>query len=232
MRQPLQKMMVPVTDAAMRTRLDAIRDLVLSEVNVKELVVLDASESNLTKKIKPDFKKLGARMGKLMKSVANTVVGFTQAQIAELEANGSMKLTVEGQEVVLLRDDVEISAENVPGLSVASDGALTVALDITLNEALLQEGLARELVSRIQTLRKECGFEVTDRIDLHIQRNGNARFEEAVERHGGYIVSETLALTADRQLLTDTLEGVSGGVQELDLEEGLTCRISLSRAVR
>ncbi len=231
-RQPLQKMMVPVTDAAMRTRLDAIRDLVLSEVNVKELVVLDASESNLTKKIKPDFKKLGARMGKLMKSVANTVVGFTQAQIAELEANGSMKLTVEGQEVVLLRDDVEISAENVPGLSVASDGALTVALDITLNEALLQEGLARELVSRIQTLRKECGFEVTDRIDLHIQRNGNARFEEAVERHGGYIVSETLALTADRQLLTDTLEGVSGGVQELDLEEGLTCRISLSRAVR
>ncbi|MBK7085564.1 MAG: isoleucine--tRNA ligase [Flavobacteriales bacterium] len=210
-RQPLQKMMVPVTDAAMRTRLDAIRDLVLSEVNVKELVVLDASESNLTKKIKPDFKKLGARMGKLMKSVANTVVGFSQAQIAELEANGSMKLTVEGQEVVLLRDDVEISAENVPGLSVASDGALTVALDITLNEALLQEGLARELVSRIQTLRKECGFEVTDRIDLHIQRNGNARFEEAVERHGGYIVSETLALTADRQLLTDTLEGVSGG---------------------
>ncbi|MBP6389724.1 MAG: isoleucine--tRNA ligase [Flavobacteriales bacterium] len=231
-RQPLQKMMVPVTDAAMRTRLDAIRDLVLSEVNVKELVVLDASESNLTKKIKPDFKKLGARMGKLMKSVANTVVGFSQAQIAELEARGSMKLTVEGQEVVLLRDDVEISAENVPGLSVASDGALIVALDITLNEALLQEGLARELVSRIQTLRKESGFEVTDRIDLHIQRNGNARFEEAVERHGGYIVSETLALTADQQLLTDTLEGVSGGVQELDLEEGLTCRISLSRAVR
>jgi len=132
----------------------------------------------------------------------------------------------------LLRDDVEITAENVLGLSVASDGALTVALDITLNEVLIQEGIARELVSRIQTLRKERGFEVTDRILLHIQRNGNAQFEEAVERHSGYITAETLALTADQQLLKDTLEGVSGGVQELDLEEGLSCRIALSRVVR
>ena len=114
-RQPLQQMMVPVTDATMRTRLEAIRDLVLSEVNVKELVILDASESQLTKKIKPDFKKLGARMGKLMKSVAAAVNGFDQAQIAELETKGAMKLTVEGQEVEVLRDDVEISAETIPG---------------------------------------------------------------------------------------------------------------------
>ena len=228
-RQPLQKMMVPVTDATMRTRLEAIRDLVLSEVNVKELVILDASESKLTKKIKPDFKKLGARMGKLMKSVAAAVNGFDQAQIAELEANGSMRLTIEGQEVEVLRDDVEITAENVPGLSVASDGALTVAVDITMNEALIHEGIARELVSRIQTLRKESGFEVTDRIDLRIQRNGDASFESAVVAHAPHILAETLALTSADQLLVADLSGASGTVHHLELDERLSCALALAK---
>ncbi len=228
-RQPLQRMMVPVTDAAMRTRLDAIRDLVLSEVNVKELVILDASESKLTKKIKPIFPKLGARLGKLMKSVAAAVSGFSQAQIAELETTGSMKLTVEGTEVELLRDDVEITAETVPGLSVASDGALTVALDITMNEGLLHEGIARELVSRIQTLRKESGFEVTDRIDLRIQRNGDASFEQAVTAHAPHILAETLALTAEDQLLVADLSGVPGTVHQVELDERLTCALALAK---
>ncbi|HMU14952.1 MAG TPA: isoleucine--tRNA ligase [Flavobacteriales bacterium] len=228
-RQPLQKMMVPVTDAAMRTRLDAIRDLVLSEVNVKELVILDASESKLTKKIKPDFKKLGARMGKLMKSVANAVNAFDQAQIAELEAKGSMKLMVDGQEVELLREDVEITAENVPGLSVASDGALTVALDITLTDALIQEGIARELVSRIQTLRKESGLEVTDRIELRIQRNGDPAFERAVKAHAPHILAETLALTAVDQLMVADLSGAPGTVHQVELDERLTCALALAK---
>ncbi|MBL7940378.1 MAG: isoleucine--tRNA ligase [Flavobacteriales bacterium] len=229
-RQPLQKLLVPVTDNAMRARLDAIRDLVLSEVNVKELVVLDASESKLTKKIKPIFPKLGARMGKLMKSVAAAVTAFDQSQITELETNGRMKLMVEGQELELLRDDVEITAENVPGLSVASDGALTVALDITMNEALLQEGIARELVSRIQTLRKESGFEITDRIDLRIQRNGDARFEEAVKTHAPHILSETLALTPQDQLLVDLLPGGGEGSHEVELDEATRCALSLVRS--
>jgi isoleucyl-tRNA synthetase len=228
-RQPLQKILVPVTDTAMRTRLEAVRDLVLSEVNVKGLVILDASESKLTKRIKPDFKKLGARMGKLMKSVAAAVNAFSQAQIAELEANGSMKLDVEGQEVELLRDDVEITAENVPGLSVASDGPLTVALDITLNDALIQEGIARELVSRIQTLRKESGFEVTDRIDLRIARNGDPAFEKAVRVHAPHILAETLALTPEDQLLVSDLTGVSGKVHQVDLDDDLTCSLALER---
>lgn len=229
-RQPLQKMMVPVTDATMRTRLDAIRELVLSEVNVKELVILDASESKLTKKIKPIFPKLGARMGKLMKSVAAAVVAFDQAQIAELEAKGSMKLTVEGQEVEVLRDDVEISAETIPGLSVASDGPLTVALDITLSEELLQEGLARELVSRIQTLRKESGFEITDRIVLHIQRNGNAAFEQAVRTHAPHILAETLAVTPEDQVLVDVLPTVGTVSHEVELDEVTRCALSLVRS--
>ncbi|MCB9182578.1 MAG: isoleucine--tRNA ligase [Flavobacteriales bacterium] len=229
-RQPLQKMLVPVTDAAMRTRLDAIRDLVLSEVNVKELVILDASESKLTKKIKPDFKKLGARMGKLMKSVAAAVNAFSQAQIAELEANDAMKLSVEGQEVELLRDDVEITAENVPGLSVASDGPLTVALDITLNDELIQEGIARELVSRIQTLRKESGFEVTDRVQLHIHAGGDERVEKAVKSHAAYILAETLAETPEDQVLVSMLPAQGVGVHEVELDDTLRCALSLVRS--
>ncbi len=229
-RQPLQKMMVPVTDATMRTRLEAIRDLVLSEVNVKELVILDASESKLTKKIKPDFKKLGARMGKLMKSVAAAVNGFDQAQIAELEANGSMRLTIEGQEVEVLRDDVEISAETIPGLSVAADGPLTVALDITLNDALIQEGIARELVSRIQTLRKESGFEITDRVQLHILDNGDARFAQAIRTHAPYIVAETLAITPEDQVLVNVLPPTGPGIHEVELDEVSRCALSLVRS--
>lgn len=229
-RQPLQKMMVPVTDNIMRTRLDAIRDLVLSEVNVKELVILDASESKLTKKIKPDFKKLGARMGKLMKSVAAAVNAFDQAQIAELEANGSMQLSVEGQEVEVLRDDVEITAEAVPGLSVASDGALTVALDITLTEELISEGIARELVSRIQALRKESGFEVTDRVQLHIHAAGEQQVEQAVRRHAAYIVAETLALTPEDQLLVVQATNGDKGLHEVELDERTRCFLSLVKA--
>ena len=227
-RQPLQKMMVPVTDAIMRKRLEAIQELVLGEVNVKELVILDANESKLTKKIKPDFKKLGARMGKLMKTVAAAVNAFDQAQIAELEANGTMKLTLDGQEVELLREDVDITAEAIPGLSVASDGPITVALDITLTEPLIEEGLARELVSRIQTLRKETGLEVTDRINLHIQRNGNERFERAVQGHAKHILAETLALTPENELLVTDLPNISPGRHALELDESLSCAVYIT----
>ncbi|MFZ1688453.1 MAG: isoleucine--tRNA ligase, partial [Flavobacteriales bacterium] len=228
-RQPLQKMMVPVTDERMRQRLEAIRDLVLSEVNVKELVILDANESKLNKKIKPDFKKLGARMGKHMKSVAAAVNGLSQARIAELESNGRMTLGIEGGEVELLLDDVEITAENVPGLSVASDGPVTVALDITLNEALIQEGVARELVSRIQTLRKESGFAVTDRIDLRIQRNGDPAFEMAVATHATHIVAETLAITPADQLLVADLSGLEASTHNIALDERSACLLSLAK---
>lgn len=230
-RQPLQKMLVPVTDTAMRTRLEAIRDLVLNEVNVKELVILDASESKLTKKIKPIFPKLGARLGKLMKSVAAAVTAFDQSQIAALEAAGSIKLTVEGQEVELLRDDVEITAENVPGLSVASDGALTVALDITLTEDLISEGIARELVSRIQTLRKESGFEVTDRVQLHIHAGGDERVARAVRSHAAYILGETLSVTPEDQVLVSSLPAEGTGVHHVELEDALTVALSLLRSV-
>jgi isoleucyl-tRNA synthetase len=169
-------------------------------------------------------------MGKLMKSVAAAVNAFDQAQIAELEANGRMQLSVEGLEVELLRDDVEITAENVPGLSVASDGALTVALDITLTDALVQEGIARELVSRIQTLRKESGFEVTDRVQLHILDGGDARLAQAVRSHAAWILAETLAVTPEDQVLVHSLPAEGPGVHEVELDETLRAALSLVRS--
>ncbi len=231
-RQPLRKMMVPALDDAMRSDLEAIRDLVLSEVNVKELVMLDPSESKLTKKIKPDFKKLGARLGKRMKSAAAAINGFDQDRIAELEREGRITLDLDDGPLEILLEEVEISADYVPGLSVASEGGLTVALDITLDDELFQEGMARELVSRIQTLRKESGLEVTDRIELHIQRNGGGPFEQAVKAHAGHILAETLALTAENQLLVLELDPAFGTPVEVDLEGAGKCLLALAKAVK
>jgi isoleucyl-tRNA synthetase len=138
---------------------------------------------------------------------------------------------VEGHEVELLRDDVEITAENVPGLSVASDGALTVALDITLTDELISEGIARELVSRIQTLRKESGFEVTDRVQLHIHAGGDARVAQAVRSHAGWILAETLALTPEDQVLVASLPAEGAGIHEVELDEQLRVALSLVRSV-
>ncbi|MEX1132825.1 MAG: class I tRNA ligase family protein, partial [Flavobacteriales bacterium] len=233
-RQPLSRVLIPVSDtSAWRTfqeRVESVKGLILSECNLKNIEFINASESKLTKKIKPDFKKLGARMGKLMKSVAAAVNAFDQAQITELESAGRLAISVEGQEVEVLRDDVDISAENVPGLSVASDGGVTVALDITLTEELLQEGLARELVSRIQTLRKESGLEITDRVQLHIQRNGDARFDAAMQKHAGHIVAETLAITPEDQILVDALPRGDNGVHDVELDENTRCLLSLVKA--
>ncbi|MCB0786068.1 MAG: class I tRNA ligase family protein, partial [Flavobacteriales bacterium] len=158
-RQPLQKVLVPALDATMRERLLAVKELVLAEVNVKELELLDPDQTRLTKRIKPDFKKLGKRLGRQMKAAAAAIGGLDQAGIAQLETEGRVQLSLDGEPVVVALDEVEITAENVPGLSVASDGDLTVALDITLTEELAREGIARELVSRIQGLRKDTGLE-------------------------------------------------------------------------
>jgi isoleucyl-tRNA synthetase len=228
-RQPLQRMWVPVADVMVRRRLEAVRELVLSEVNVKELVVLNAREGGLTKKLKPDFKKLGARLGKLMKGAAAELANITQPQIARLEAEGRMVLAVEGQQVELFLEEVEITTEGAPGSAVASDGGLTVMVEVALTEELVQEGLARELVSRIQTLRKESGYDVTDRIHLQIARNGDALFEQAVEVHAPYIVAETLALTPAEQVLVESLASAGPPPTRVSLGEALSCSLTVER---
>lgn len=201
-RQPLQKMMVPALKPDTVELIESIQDLVLSEVNVKELDILQDVSGVLVKKVKPDFKKLGPKYGKLMKQIAGAVGKFGQNDIAQLEEQGHYHLTLEGQEVELLLEDVEVSTEDIPGWLVMTENGVTVALDITLSEELKNEGIARELVNRIQNLRKDSGLEVTDRIALKVQKADG--LETAISQNKSYITTETLTETLE---MTDNLSG-------------------------
>ncbi|WP_447641937.1 MULTISPECIES: isoleucine--tRNA ligase [Chitinophagaceae] len=194
-RQPLQKVMIPVLDAHMKTQLEKIEDLIKSEVNVKEIEYLEPNNSIISKKAKPNFKTLGARMGKSMKAVGAAISAFTTADIAKIEAEGKYNLDIDGQSVELNPDDVVIAAEDIPGWSVASKGTLTVALDIQISEALEQEGIARELVNRIQNIRKDNKFELTDRILVTIV--DNPLVTPAINTFKSYICLEILADSLD-----------------------------------
>lgn len=191
-RQPLQKIMVPVLDEKFRSQLEGVENLILSEVNVKELEYLTETAGVLVKKIKPNFKTLGPKYGKLMKQIAAIVNGFSQEDIAIIEEEGSYTIEVEGQSVVLGTEDVEITSEDIPGWLVAADGKVTVALDITISNELRQEGIARELINRIQNLRKENDLEVTDKIELWVQKHD--QISDAIVNNNDYICSETLAV--------------------------------------
>jgi isoleucyl-tRNA synthetase len=170
-RQPLQKVLIPILDANQKLEIEAVSDLIMAEVNVKEIVFLDDASGVLVKQIKPNFKTLGPRFGKDMGLIAKEIQNFSAGQINEIDAAGSIKLQIEENEVILTSNEVEVSSQDIPGLLVASSNGLTVALDITISEALKEEGIARELVNRIQNLRKETGFEVTDKIKVQIEQN-------------------------------------------------------------
>jgi isoleucyl-tRNA synthetase len=189
-RQPLQRVMIPVLDAKQKAEIEAVAELIKAEVNVKEIELLDDASGVLVKQIKPNFKALGPRFGKDMGAVANAIKGFGQEEIAGLEANGSLDLEVSGNSITLTPDDVEISSQDIPGWLVANAGGITVALDITINPVLKNEGIARELVNRIQNIRKDSGFEVTDRITVTLQDND--LLQQAISANEDYIKSETL----------------------------------------
>ncbi|MBP5190064.1 MAG: isoleucine--tRNA ligase [Bacteroidales bacterium] len=195
-RQPLAKIVLPVRDDNFRTQVEQVKGLICSELNIKDIEFLAADNNLLVKSIKPNFKTLGPRYGKIMKSIAATVSAFSQQQINELEADGRMDLNIEGQPVELLITDVEIATQDIPGWVVANEGTLTVALDITLTQELLNEGIARELVNRIQNIRKE-GFDVTDRIAVTLE---SGTWDDAVKLYMDYICNETL--TQNLELVT------------------------------
>ena len=218
-RQPLQKIVIPVRDEAMKAQIERVQHLICSELNVKDVEFLAADNTLLVKKIKANFKTLGPRYGKVMKSLGNAILAFTQEQINALEAAGSCNVEVEGQVCEVLLSDVEIATQDIPGWVVANDGALTVALDITLTPELVDEGIARELVNRIQNIRKE-GFDVTDRIVVELQ---SGEWDAAVERHRDYICSETLCTS-----LTLVPE-VSGGT-EIEIIDGQPANIAIRKA--
>lgn len=191
-RQPLQKIVVPVLDPAMAAHIEAVRELVMGEVNVKEIELIQNTAGVITKRIKPNFKTLGPRYGKYMKQIAAMTAEFTQEQIAAIETSPETVLDMGGERIGVTAADFEISSEDMPGWLVASEGKLTVALDITLTDDLRAEGVARELINRIQNIRKDSGFEVTDRIRVEIA--DCPLVADAVARHAGYIASQTLAV--------------------------------------
>lgn len=190
-RQPLQKILIPVLDALMKDHLTKVENLILSEVNVKEIEYLEETEGFIRKKIKANFKTLGAKLGANMKEAAASISNFTQHQIAELEKNGVIDLPLSTINYSLSINDVEITAEDIPGWSVASKGALTVALDITVSDDLKQEGDAREFVNRVQNIRKENRFELTDRINVDIL--DNEEMKNSLDKYKNYICAEILA---------------------------------------
>jgi isoleucyl-tRNA synthetase len=198
-RQPLNKIMIPLMNNHFRENVEAVKHLILSEVNVKDLEFME-DDKILLKKIKPNFKTLGPKYGKLMKSINAALISFDNEQIGQFETAGKYNLQIEGQEVEILISDVEILTEDIPGWLISSMGNLTVALDITITDDLKHEGIARELVNRIQNLRKENQFEVTDKISLLIEKTNE--LEIAVQKNFVYICSETLA---DSLQLTDQI---------------------------
>lgn len=190
-RQPLQKILVPVTDNTFAENLQHVKNLILSEVNVKELEYLTEDKLKLVKKVKPNFKTLGAKLGKNMKIVAGKVAQLTQDDIRQLESEGGFDLELGSENFRLLLADAEIISEDVPGWQVAVDGKLTVALDVNISDELLQEGIAREFINRLQNLRKDMEFEVTDKIKVQVERN--EQITNALNKHKNYICAEILA---------------------------------------
>jgi isoleucyl-tRNA synthetase len=190
-RQPLQKVMIPASGEKMKAQINAIKDLVLSEVNVKELDFMEEDSNILVKEIKANFKALGPKYGKQMKAIAAAIGKFEQADIKELESKEAYTLNIEGKDLVITTEDVLISSQDIPGLLVANNKGITVALDVTMNEALIEEGIARELVNRIQNIRKDSGLEITDRIQLSITKHD--KINAAISANKKYICDETLA---------------------------------------
>ena len=216
-RQPLQCIVIPVIDEEQRTHIEAVKTLIMNEVNVKEIKFVEGTSDVLVKRVKCDFKKLGPKFGKQMKAVAAAVSGMTQEAIAELEKQGSYTFHLEGGEAVVEAADVEIFSEDIPGWLVANEGRLTVALEVTVTEALRREGIARELVNRIQNLRKANGLEITDKIKITISKNPQT--DDAVNEYKDYICRQVLGVSL---LLADVVEnGTEQNVNDCLLYVGI-----------
>jgi isoleucyl-tRNA synthetase len=219
-RQPLSKILVPILDLNFQDQLEKVKDLILSEVNVKELQYLTETQGVLVKKIKPNFKSIGPKYGKQMKAIAAAVANFTQADITLVELGKSYTLMLDGEKIILDILDFEISSEDIPGWLVASEGGYTVALDTTITAALKEEGIARELVNRIQNLRKDNGLEVTDKIILKVK--STEAINSAINNYLNYICTETLA--SSLEIVNET---ISNDSHEVEVDEGINAQISI-----
>jgi len=223
-RQPLQKIMIPLLDDGFAEKFEAVKHLILSEVNVKEAELLNDTSGLLIKKIKPNFKKLGPRYGKMMKEISSALASFTQEDIHKIETDGSVDLSIGNDKITLSLDDVEITSEDIPGWLVASEGKLTVALDVNITQELKEEGFAREIVNRIQNIRKDSGFDVTDKINIEIENH--EEINSSVKHFGEYICSQTLAKSiqiVDKNKLTNT------NAKIIDIDDNINILIKVSK---
>jgi len=190
-RQPLSKILLPILNNQFKHQVEQVKELILSETNIKDIAYITDASGFIKKKVKPNFKALGIKVGKDMKVVADAITNFSAEEIAKLEAEGNIYIL--DNKYLILDTDVDIIAEDVPGWQVANLGKLTVALDVTLTNELKQEGISRELINRIQNMRKSNGFEVTDRINVKIDQNGSSIIAEALRSNMDYICAEILA---------------------------------------
>ena len=221
-RQPLAKIMVPVLNEKLKEQFKTIENIVLSEVNVKEVEYLTDTNSVFSKKIKPNFKTLGPKYGKQMKQISGAVAKFTQTDIAKLEKENSFSLNIAEQIITITKEDVEITTEDIPGWLVATDGDLTIALDVLISDELKQEGIAREFINKIQNLRKDSGFEVTDRISVNIEKNDF--YNNAVINFKDYISSQTLS---SEMILTDRLDDEK--ITEVEISKDVNAKIMIDK---
>ena len=220
-RQPLSKVMVPVTSDDFIEQIDKVKQLILSEVNVKDIIYVKDS-SILTKKIKPDFKVLGPKFGKMMKQIANAIIALDQKSISDIESGKILSINIENNNIEISKDDVEITTEDIPGWAVLSEGSLTVALDIEINNDLLIEGYARELVNKIQNIRKDSNYEVTDKIHVKIEKSDTVI--KIIDNFNPYICSETLIGKLE---LADKI--TDDNSTTLDLSNGLLVNVSINK---
>ncbi|MCL2073158.1 MAG: isoleucine--tRNA ligase [Marinilabiliaceae bacterium] len=219
-RQPLQKIMLPILDENFKQQIDAVKNLILTEVNVKELQYVTDDSGILTKKIKPNFKTLGPKYGKIMKEIAATINNFSADDIRKLENEKSIYIRKEDQNIEISLEDVEITSEDIPGMLASNEGKLTVALDVTITEDLKEEGIARELINKIQNLRKDSGLDVVDKIRLKITRHNATN--SAIEKHKEYICSQTLT---SELLLVDKIDN---GL-EIEFDENISIFIAIEK---
>ena len=210
-RQPLSRILIPILNKETQEQIQAVEDLILSEVNIKAIEYIDDTSGVLVKKIKPNFPKLGKQYGPKMKEISQAVAKFGQEDIAEIEQRGQKTIAVSDGQIILTREDVDITSEDIPGWSVASENGLTVALDITISDELRQEGIARDLVNRVQNLRKDMGLEVQDKINIQVEK-GDELVNAALEANRDYICTETQANTLELQ---DSISDAT----ELDMDE-------------
>lgn len=221
-RQPLNKIVIPILDETVKHQIDDVKKLILAEVNVKNLEYITDTSGVMTKKIKANFKELGKKLGPLMKEGAAVINAFTQEQIRELESKGTYKVTLSGKEVELVVADVEISSEDIPGWHLAADGKLTVALDVKITPELLEEGIARELVNRIQNMRKDKNYEVTDKISIKVKKN--AAIDSAITNNIDYIRAETLAASLEMSEIID-----EGDAIEVEVADNVSTSIFINK---